>query len=936
MRIRALLLPLLLLVTAPAFAAGDEGWFYRGSDIARDPAWRFGTLPNGLRYAVRRNPLPKDQVAIRVRIDAGSLHEADAERGWMHFIEHLAFRGTESFADREARETWQRLGASFGSDSNASTSPTQTVYQLDLPKNDEASLDQSLRLIAEMVDSARFDPATVEAEKKVVLAEKGRRPELAVRYQEVSWPLLYRGLRIADRDTIGTDATLGAATSAGLRALYERWYRPDRATVVLVGDADPDLLERLVQRHFAAWQPEGPAVPEPDHGRPADVRDRVAALAYPGAPRNASVNWIRPYEPELPTMAREEQDFAETLAQRIINRRLEARARGDAAYVAAGLVQQRNRNIADTTMLNVSARNGNWQAALADAYAILADALASPPSKAEIDRELREIRISASASVESDPTIRSPQRAGQLVNALDSNDVVTTPAAALALVDRFAPRMTPERVASATKRLFVGKGPRLVLLAPEPVAPAALDQALAAAEKAAPAQRQADREVSFAALPTLGPPGKEVAREQIADLGVTIVRFDNGSSLVFKQTEFEKGSVQVQLRFGGGLAAVGPRDVPLWAAGVIGPSGLADLDLDGMERLLTGRRMGLAFGTEEDAFVLRALTNGTDLADQLRLLATKLHYPRWDGPLYARTQTRILEGYDLSFASATARAGRESAGFLRGGDPRYLPAEKAEISDTPLDAVRALFDPLLAAGPIEGVIVGDVDLETAVAAFARSVGALPRRAPPPSPAGSLAVRPPTPDPTPRTFTHKGDPTQAWALIGWTTFGGTDNIKARRALSVAANIVQVRLFDRLREAEGASYSPGAGLNFSEVFPDWGVFQASAEVRPESVPTFFRIAREVVADMATKPVAADEFERAQNPIISGIARTLRTNAYWLNALEGFSADPSRADPVRSYAGDYAGMTPEDVRAAMERFVADAGDWSLVVLPERKAGS
>ena len=82
---RALLLAFSLIVSSPAFAQiGDQDWLYRGSDIARDPDWRFGTLANGLRYAVRRNALPEGQVSIRVRIDAGSLHEEDHERGWAH------------------------------------------------------------------------------------------------------------------------------------------------------------------------------------------------------------------------------------------------------------------------------------------------------------------------------------------------------------------------------------------------------------------------------------------------------------------------------------------------------------------------------------------------------------------------------------------------------------------------------------------------------------------------------------------------------------------------------------------------------------------------------------------------------------------------------------------------------------------------------------
>src|SRR3954467_8015544 len=303
--LRHCLLALLFLVAAPLQAAGDTNWFYRGSDIQPDPAWTFGTLPNGLRYAVRRNALPAGQVSIRLRMDVGSLMERDEERGWAHFIEHMVFRGTAASADHEARETWQRLGASFGSDTNAVTQPTQTVYQLDLPHADRASLETSLKLLDGMVDTAIFDPKILDAERGVVLAEYGRRTELTVELGDLTRSLFYSGLTFADRNTIGTEATLKAATPQGLRAFYERWYRPERATLVMVGDADPAMLEALIAAHFGGWKGIGPAPREPDYGRPAKVAAPVAAVAYPGSPYLATLDWTRPYVALPPTIMRE-------------------------------------------------------------------------------------------------------------------------------------------------------------------------------------------------------------------------------------------------------------------------------------------------------------------------------------------------------------------------------------------------------------------------------------------------------------------------------------------------------------------------------------------------------------------------------------------------------------------------------------------------------
>jgi zinc protease len=925
------LLALLLLVAAPVSAAGDSAWFYKNTDIAPDPAWTLGTLPNGLRYAVRRNAVPEGQVSVRLRIDAGSLHEEEKERGWAHFVEHMAFRGTKNFGDGEVRETWQRLGASFGSDTNASTEPTQTVYMLDLPRADRTSLDTSLTLLADMADTALFDPKIVDAERGVVLSEYGRRTELAAKLREMMMPLFFGGLKYAQRDTIGTEATLKGADAAGLKAFYERWYRPDRATLVMVGDADPKLMEELIAARFGGWKPSGPAPREPDYGKPAEIAQRTAAIAYPGSPHFATLSWIRPYRPVPPTKAREQRNLARTLAVRILNRRLEAKARGESAFLNAQVQYENSVNVADFTQMSVMAKEGRWRQALTEAHAILADALKAPPSQGEIDREMENIRTAGRAAVQGDPTQRSQVRAGRLIAAIDGNSVISTAQIQLALFEELAPGLTPQAVQSALKDMVQGSGPRLAMLSPAPVA--GLAEALAAAEAAAPAARQADRRVSMDDLPPLGPPGREVSRQRIADLDATIVRFANGSSLVFKQTAYEKGSVNVSLRFGRGMAALpADRKSPAWMASLLGSTGVGPFDLDGLERLLTGRRMSISFDMDDEALVLRGATRAEELGDQLRLLATKIVAPHFDASLFQRSKIAALESYDLAFSSASSRMGREFGAVARGGDPRWQPFEKAEIERLRHEDFEGFLKPLLAQGPIEAVIVGDVDLGTAVAAMLKTVAALPPRSQVRPPAESLKVRPPRASKEPIRFTHQGDPGQAYAALGWTTFGGIEGRRERRALSLAANIAGARLMERLRDTEGASYSPSATVQSSFQFPEWGFLFAGSEIRPERADLFFRLAREIVADLGRTPVSADEWQRAINPVVTGIERRLKTNAYWAGTMEDWSREPHLIEHSRTYLDDYRSMKPDEVRAAVAKWVADEGDWSVLVSPAR----
>ena len=177
-----LLASLALSTLAPALPAyaqvaprpvqtAEDPWLYKGSDLVHDEEWKFGRLSNGVRYAVRKNGVPPGQVSVRVRIDAGSLNEQESERGFAHLLAHLSFRGSTFVPDGESKRIWQRLGVTFGSDSNASTTFTQTVYKLDLPTATAAGLDESFKILTGMMSAPAITQASLDAERPVVPRE---------------------------------------------------------------------------------------------------------------------------------------------------------------------------------------------------------------------------------------------------------------------------------------------------------------------------------------------------------------------------------------------------------------------------------------------------------------------------------------------------------------------------------------------------------------------------------------------------------------------------------------------------------------------------------------------------------------------------------------------------------------------------------------------
>jgi len=208
-------------------------WLYESSDVPIDPAWRFGTLSNGLRYAIRRNGVPPGQLSMRVRIDVGSLMERSDELGFAHFLEHLTFRGSRHVPDGASKLIWQRLGVSFGSDSNARTTPISTTYALDLPDASPEGLEESVKILAGMMMEPNIVPAAIDAERAIVLAEMREGTDAASKVADASRALYFAGQPLGKNPPIGTEQTLNAATAKMLKAFHDRWYRPENTVIAI-------------------------------------------------------------------------------------------------------------------------------------------------------------------------------------------------------------------------------------------------------------------------------------------------------------------------------------------------------------------------------------------------------------------------------------------------------------------------------------------------------------------------------------------------------------------------------------------------------------------------------------------------------------------------------------------------------------------------------
>ncbi|HET9510044.1 MAG TPA: insulinase family protein [Sphingomonas sp.] len=920
----------------PAVAVDKSAWLYKGSDITPDPDWRFGTLPNGLRYAVRKNGVPPGQVAIRVRMDVGSLHEKDSERGFAHLIEHLSFRGSEHVPDGEAKRIWQRMGVTFGADTNASTSFTQTVYKLDLPMANAGSLNESLKILSGMMAGPSLTQTALNAERPVVLSEAREQPGPQVRLGDATREVFFAGQPLAERSPIGTTDTLGAATAESVKAFHDRWYRPERAIVVISGDMDPALFEAAIVKHFADWRGNGPAVPAPDFGTPKPAKSDTAALVEPQLPTLVSLAWLRPWTVGDDTVIFNQKRMIDMVAVRIVNRRLESRARGGGSFISAGANLEDISRSANATLMNILPLGNDWQTALKDVRTGIADAIATPPTQGEIDRELTEIETAMKASVDQARVEAGAKKADDLVEAVDIKETTTTPQTSLGILqDAMAKKMfTPAAVQASAKAVFSGVALRGVVNTPQASenAAAALQAALTAEVKPGLAASGKLRAIGFDALPKLGPAGKVVARTvAVADPKIEKITFANGVNLLLFENPSEASRVYVRVRFGHGIAGLpSDRQTPAYAGELaLVASGIGKLGQEEIDRITSGRRIALDFAVDDDAFVFGSTTSAGDLADQLKLIAAKLALPGWDPNPVARAKAVMLAGYASQAASPDGVLGRDLDRLLHDGDPRWGTPTRTDLEKLDAKSFRAFWEPILASGPIEVQIYGDMKSDAAIAAVASSLGALkPRKA---SPATTAPVRFPAPTARPVERTHDGRDTQAAAVIAWPTGGGSDGIATGRKLEVLAAIFRDRLLDKLRSSAGISYTPNVASNWPVGLNGGGRIMAIGSVPPDKTGYFFDLSREIAADLVARPVDADELRRALVPVVQYLARLSTGNQFWLMQTEGGSFDPKRLKALDTIATDLTTITPQEVQALAARYLVPAKAWTMTVLPK-----
>lgn len=908
-------------------------WPQQESDLRPDPAARYGKLANGLRYVIMANHTPSQAVSVRLRINVGSLMEAEDQRGLAHFLEHMVFNGSEHVPEGEMVHILERHGLAFGADTNAYTSFNETVYQLEAPRVDDEELDTVFFLLRETASRLTISPAAVDRERGVILSEERSRNTPAYRSENSQWNYFFPSARFSQRMPIGLTDVVTHASAQRIRDLYETYYRPQRALLIVVGDIDPVAIETRIRNTFGDWQAIRPDPGDPDLGRVSQPQARAGYFFDPGLSPTIDLASVRPANLAPNDRARYHHDLLRLIANSVMERRLDRLSRTPDAHFEEGHAGSLEMyKTADLTELELTARPEDWRAALGVGEQELRRALRYGFTQPELDEQVARWRTAYRTAAQQASTRQSRRLADEIASDFDQWEVFMAPSDELALFESLAPDLTPANVSAAFREQW-GRGQASLFLSTNQAVENATAKELAAyaASQRTPVSAPVSTSTQSFAYTDFGAPGQVAETHIIDDLGITEVRFANNIRLNIKHTDFAHDAVLVSVRFGGGLLEL-PKSEPglnfLFSS--LDAAGLKAHSANDLERLFAGHNVGVDMSVGSNAFAYSAATTPADLQLELQLLAAYLTHPGYRPEGLAQFRQGIETQFQTLAATPDGVAQRDAPKLIRAGDPRYgIPAEP-ELLARNFDELRAALARASSNGAMEIGIVGDIDVNAVTGMVARTFGALPaREAAAPAFAEARAVAFPAPAQTPVILHHAGAANRAMALIYWPTTDDAD-VKRGRTLDLLSRVFELKLIERVREAEGATYSPSAQSFTAHVNPGYGYLSVSLDLVPANVNRFFGIVDDIAASLAAGDISADEVERARRPALEEFEHGLENNRYWLRLLATAQSDPDILIRHRSVESDYQSITVADLRAAAGQYLRRDHSYRIAILP------
>lgn len=929
---KGLLMPILLLA-----ALSVTGQRELSTILPLDPLVRTGTLPNGMKYYIRKNARPEKRAEFRLAVNVGSTAEDDDQQGLAHVVEHMAFNGTKNFKKSEIVDYLESVGTKFGAHLNAYTSFDETVYMLQLPTDKPEIVEKGLQILEDWSHNLSFDSLEVEKERGVVVEEWRLGQGADERMRREYWPVLFRDSRYQNRLPIGKKEIIQGCPQSALRRFYFDWYRPDLMAVVAVGDFDITEMEQKIKARFGS-------VPLKDQTRPLQVwpvpdnNSLNVSLVKDKEARMAEIQLI--YKQPV-VVQKSVADYRTSLARTLFSQMLGARLselqrKSDPPFVFAGAYYSDLVRNKDAYMSFAYSKEDGIERALQTIVAENERVLRFGFTATELERQKADLMSNMEKAFNEREKTESRDFAREYV----SNFLTQEPAPGIAyeyeICKEHLGTISLEEV-NAFAKDWITDGRNCVVIISAPDKPTLKMPSEASVREIVGGMKQLsvtpyeDKVLNQPLLDVASiRPGKIVSASELKEIGVTDLRLSNGVRVLMKPTDFKNEILLGAYSWGGSSRFADSEYLSAaYADDLLSVSGMGDFDATALGKALSGKVVSASAYVSELQHGMNGSCAPKDVETMFQMLYKAFTEPRKD-----------------TAAFNAMMANQEVAVRNRGEDPgtvfmdtityamsgyhyRYRPTTSGLLKEVDQDAALAAYRSFFSdASGFTFVITGNFEIEKMKPLLEQYIASLPATDKK-SMWKDVGARAPK-GRFERTV-YKGTEPKSSVMMRF-NLPFQYNRNNRNELMALSKLVNIRLREVLREEKSGVY----GVSFSagpKHFPSENLeLLIYFSCAPENVEPLTAAALAVLQEVKEKGCEDKNLVKVRETLIRERETSLKENQFWMSYISQSIQNGEDLNDMLRYNDWVNALKADDIKAFAAKYIVTDNYALFVLRPEK----
>ena len=868
--------------------------------IPQDKDVRVGKLQNGLTYYIRHNGYPEHVVNFYIAQKVGSINEDEDQRGLAHFLEHMAFNGSEHFKDNQLQEYLQSIGVEYGRNLNASTSTDKTVYFItDVPSTRVSALDSCLLVLKDWSNGITLDVKAIEQERDVVHNEYRMRIVGLQKILEGVMPDLYPGSKYGQRYPIGLMSVIDGCSPETLRAYYRKWYRPDNQGIIIVGDIDVDRTEQKIKELFDGIKVPANAAkvelePVPDNNEGIYVvgkdKEQQISLFLVAMKHEATPDSVKG------TLSYMVFDYARNVICEMMNARYsEESQKPECPFLQAGIEEGHYlfSRTKDALMLTLISKENQELEALAAGYRELKRVKDFGFTATEYERAKSEYLSRIEKTYNNREKHPNNSYCQQYVNHFLENEPIPSIEDEYQIANQLAPNIPVEVINQIAQQLISDNDTNFVALAAVQEKDGKQYFTGAEMKKAVDGVRgetlmayvdNVKQEPLMTEMPAKGSIVKETQNDV---LGFKQLTLSNGATIMLKKTDFNADEIVFRAWSDGGASAFGKSDVCnlQFANYILMQSGLGNFSSTDLQKATAGKQVGTQFVVNNAMHGLNGNSTPKDLETLFQLIHLDFTNVTKDEKAVANFLSLIST--QLKTISLNNEAVFEDSvmSVVYKNNPFFRIPSAETVGNISYDRVLEIWRTLYGnAANFTFAFVGNFD-EAQLRSFVEQyIASLPSTGKP-----SLTrkeIRTYANGNVKNWFNKKMENPQAQAQEIWRSNAVDFTLPNLVTMEVASRLLDMTLNREIRERLSAAYHAGAESDFDTDGPAAyisikGTGQLNPEKASEAIPEFAK-----GMDALVKAPNAEDLQKVKQIMLKQADVDAKTNGYWAGILNKFN--------------------------------------------------